>query len=391
VEGVELPKPYDLQYDDAGRPVVLYTADQLRTAVAAALGRGAVPQGYVLAPEWRGYALLGSGQYLINHSADFDPDLGAELIITLATDEDREGDRQIGESRPTKNPGESIQADDMVIRIGFLSERGLFALEDQLSEIRKLHFAAAPSPEALQPTQAEAPSEREAFEAAYRRLFGKRWVVPQHQNMFQRNGDVYEELSVNDLWQMWQARAALATQQAVQEEPVAAQHRFRHPQKGTPDWSEWQPCKVSNRPAREIDSQGYEVEYRALGVIATHPAPGQVEPSLETDGPQFDDFFRCRIDSLADKHPTLIVRQLARRLREAWKAPGQVERDREDSELLDWLTEQLVDTIYLDDGRIIDVGTGRIGLKNHAVSPHDVRSAIRAARSSEGGGNEHSR
>lgn len=44
VEGVELPKPYDLQHDDAGRPVVLYTADQLRTAVAAALGQGAVPE-----------------------------------------------------------------------------------------------------------------------------------------------------------------------------------------------------------------------------------------------------------------------------------------------------------------------------------------------------------
>ena len=47
-------------------------------------------------------------------------------------------------------------------------------------------------------------------------------------------------------------------------EPVAAQHRFRHPQKIMPDWSVWQPCKVAQRPAWEIDSQGYEVEYRAL-------------------------------------------------------------------------------------------------------------------------------
>lgn len=50
-----------------------------------------------------------------------------------------------------------------------------------------------------------------------------------------------------------------------------------------------------------------------------------------------------------------------------------------DSELLDWLTEQLVDTIYLDDGRIIDVGTGRIGQTDVRISPHDLRSAIRAA------------
>ena len=63
------------------------------------------------------------------------------------------------------------------------------------------------------------------------------------------------------------ARAALRTalaEQPAEQEPVAAQHRFRHPQKGTPDWSVWQPCKVAQRPAWEVDSQGYEVEYRAL-------------------------------------------------------------------------------------------------------------------------------
>jgi hypothetical protein len=49
-----------------------------------------------------------------------------------------------------------------------------------------------------------------------------------------------------------------------EQEPVAAQHRFRHPEKTMPDWSKWQECKVSNRPAWEIDSQGYEVEYRNL-------------------------------------------------------------------------------------------------------------------------------
>lgn len=62
-------------------------------------------------------------------------------------------------------------------------------------------------------------------------------------------------------------RAALAEPQRSDSEhmePVAAQHRFRHPQKSTPDWSVWQPCKVAQRPAWEIDSQGYEVEYRAL-------------------------------------------------------------------------------------------------------------------------------
>ena len=50
-----------------------------------------------------------------------------------------------------------------------------------------------------------------------------------------------------------------------EQEPVAAQHRFRHPQKTMPDWSAWQPCKIKHgRPAWEFDSQGYEVEYREL-------------------------------------------------------------------------------------------------------------------------------
>jgi hypothetical protein len=62
-------------------------------------------------------------------------------------------------------------------------------------------------------------------------------------------------------------------------EPVAAEQRFRNPQKGTPDWSVWQPAMVSKiRPAWEIDSLGYEVEYRLL---YTHPAPRK--PMTEED------------------------------------------------------------------------------------------------------------
>lgn len=64
-------------------------------------------------------------------------------------------------------------------------------------------------------------------------------------------------------------RAALEQPQ-VEQEPVTARHRFRNPQRGTPDWSVWQPCKVEKRPVWEIDSQGFEVEYQAL---YTHPHP----------------------------------------------------------------------------------------------------------------------
>lgn len=40
-----------------------------------------------------------------------------------------------------------------------------------------------------------------------------------------------------------------------------------------------------------------------------------IVPSLDVDGPEFDDHFAKRIDFYADRHPTLLVRQLASRLR----------------------------------------------------------------------------
>jgi hypothetical protein len=65
-------------------------------------------------------------------------------------------------------------------------------------------------------------------------------------------------------------RAALA---APRPEPELAQHRFRHPRKGSPNWGEWHECSVRNRPAWEIDSQGYEVEYRPLYTAPPAAAP----------------------------------------------------------------------------------------------------------------------
>jgi hypothetical protein len=61
---------------------------------------------------------------------------------------------------------------------------------------------------------------------------------------------------------------------APQPEPVAvsARHRFRHPRNG-PDWGKWYECSVRNRPAWEIDSQGYEVEYRPLYAAPPAAAP----------------------------------------------------------------------------------------------------------------------
>ena len=86
-------------------------------------------------------------------------------------------------------------------------------------------------------------------------------------------------------------RAAL-TEQPAEQEPVAAQHRFRHSQKGTPDWSVWQPCKVAQRPAWEVDSQGYEVEYRAL-----YTAP---QPRRRLTDEDIDNTTRKQVDDLLD-------------------------------------------------------------------------------------------
>ena len=78
----------------------------------------------------------------------------------------------------------------------------------------------------------------------------------------------------------------------AEQEPVAAQHRFRHSQKGTPDWSVWQPCKVAQRPAWEVDSQGYEVEYRAL-----YTAP---QPRRRLTDEEIDNTTRKQVDDLLD-------------------------------------------------------------------------------------------
>lgn len=65
----------------------------------------------------------------------------------------------------------------------------------------------------------------------------------------------------------WNRRA----QAAPEAKPVAAQHRFRNPQKTETDWTIWQGTTVNkDRPSWEIDSKGYEVEYRLLYAAPQH-------------------------------------------------------------------------------------------------------------------------
>jgi|SRR5579859_294990 len=53
--------------------------------------------------------------------------------------------------------------------------------------------------------------------------------------------------------------------------------------------------------------------------------------------------------------------------------PRETSAPNADKDRFDWLTEVMVDTIYLDDGRIIDVG-------GHRQRPHDIRAVIDEAR-----------
>lgn len=102
-----------------------------------------IPDGYALVPDYRGYAHLGTGQYVLNTTDKPDP---AEVIISIATEADKAG-RTIGERRD--NPAHSvIQPEEMCVRIRFENERGLFALEDQLADIRKQYFSDAEQPKA---------------------------------------------------------------------------------------------------------------------------------------------------------------------------------------------------------------------------------------------------
>jgi hypothetical protein len=115
----------------------------MRAALAAAQKESpAQPTAQATAPEYRGYAHLGTGNYLINHSASGEL---AELIISIATEEQRAG-RVIGDERDT-TPGAVIQPDVMCVRIRFENAAGLAALEKQIRYVREVHFAGVPTGE----------------------------------------------------------------------------------------------------------------------------------------------------------------------------------------------------------------------------------------------------
>lgn len=98
-----------------------------------------VPDGYVMAPHFRGFAHLGLGQYRLFHSrAGSD----AELSIVPATPDETAG-RVVGDLRDD-GPDE-IPAELMAVRLRFENVAGLDALEQQLRLLRETHFSAPPT------------------------------------------------------------------------------------------------------------------------------------------------------------------------------------------------------------------------------------------------------
>jgi hypothetical protein len=183
------------------------------------------------------------------------------------------------------------------------------SLREHMAEIKRLK-AAQPAP-VQEPVALE--QEREAFESWYDSFFVNKGHAAHHR-FHDRDGYCIDE--IQNQWKGWKERAKRtnppaqptvqegrdwslleATQESLREhmaeikrlkaatvqEPVSAQHRFRHPQKGMPGWSVWQPAEVtSRRPTWEIDSQGYEVEYRLL--YTTPPAAQPVPVKTYHDG-----------------------------------------------------------------------------------------------------------
>lgn len=97
----------------------------------------ATREGWVLAPDYRGYAYLGLGNYVINHTRH---DAPPELMISIATEAEKKG-RSVGDERDNAE-GALIQPEVMAVRIGFHSLAGLDALEAQLRYLRAVHFPA---------------------------------------------------------------------------------------------------------------------------------------------------------------------------------------------------------------------------------------------------------
>jgi hypothetical protein len=126
----------------------LWFTDPQNTSWVPLYAAPPVQPGWTLAPDFRGYARMGIGAYLLNCSNVGEP---AELIISLATEEEKAG-RVVGDLRENPPDAKPIQPEAMAVRLRFENVAGLDALEQQLRLLRAEHFPAAAPP--VQPAPA---------------------------------------------------------------------------------------------------------------------------------------------------------------------------------------------------------------------------------------------
>lgn len=104
-----------------------------------------VADGYVIAPHFRGYALLGTeaGAYFLSHSmANAQPELYISVAPPALAEKLTPGDT-------LEFPdGTDLPVDSIAVRLAFASEVGLATLERQLRLLRETHFAPSPATEA---------------------------------------------------------------------------------------------------------------------------------------------------------------------------------------------------------------------------------------------------
>lgn len=136
----------DVMRNALGVPVEPHQSLLERMVEAAQAKRELVPDGYDIAPVFRGYARLGIGQYVLHNCPQAD-DERPSLVIAIATEEEK-ADRQVGELRHV-TPGLMIQPDRIAVRLDFENAAALDALEQQLRFLREDSFPdslAAPAP-----------------------------------------------------------------------------------------------------------------------------------------------------------------------------------------------------------------------------------------------------
>lgn len=104
-----------------------------------------VPAGYAIVPDYRGYAHLGFGQYLLDNTVK---PAQAELVISVAKEHEKVG-KVVG-GLYLNAPDTVVQPEDMAVRIRFGNVAGLDALEQQLRLLRDEHFPESQPPDNLQ-------------------------------------------------------------------------------------------------------------------------------------------------------------------------------------------------------------------------------------------------